>query len=134
MSEFMSDSMRANGVSATDSALDLLRSRQWAGPDTNSSFERFLMSQTQTKARRRVSSRLIIGFTIVGLALSAAAAGVYNQWVTLRLTSGEEKLMQAIDNGDQTLTLIDQDGGEQTAHVCAVGPLGSAVGLVLRDR
>lgn len=103
--------------STTDSALDLLRSRQWAGPDSNPSFERFLMSHAVGGAKRRFSTRFLIGLTLAGLTLSAAAAAeIYHQWVTLRLSNGAEESMLSIDNGDDTLTLVDKDGNTQTAY------------------
>ncbi len=103
----------------TDSALGLLKARQWAGPESNSSFERFLMEQSAQR-KRRGNSRWVIGTLVLGVALSAAAAaGVYHRWVTLRGSDGSQQGMVAIDNEDGTLTLVDKDGNTQTAHLLA---------------
>lgn len=106
-----------NERSITDSALDLLQARQWAGPDSNPSFERFLMSQSAPRSRRPRAARTIFVIAVGGLALSAAAAGVYQRWVTVRPSDGPDRAVMAVENGDQTLTLIEKDGARTTAYM-----------------
>lgn len=61
-----------------DSALDRLRSRQWAGPSTNPSLERLFMRSG--KSEQRLKFRLILGVGAALVGCGAVAAGVRPAW------------------------------------------------------
>lgn len=106
------------GESRVDIAMGLLRQRQWAGPETNANFERFIMSEMNgRRGRDRVWKRWLV-LAIAGVSLTAAAAvGVSNRWLTYRAADGTERQVIGIDNEDGTMTLIHEDGNHEIAHV-----------------
>lgn len=67
-----------DGGDILDSALDRLRSRQWAGPSTNPSLERLFMRAS--KSEQRLKFRLILGVGAALMGCGAVAAGVRPAW------------------------------------------------------
>jgi hypothetical protein len=67
-----------SGGDIVDSALALLRSRQWAGPCTNTSIERLLMRASKTD--KRVNLRLVLGIGMALLGCGAVAAATRPAW------------------------------------------------------
>lgn len=63
-----------------DSALDLLRSRHWAGPNTNPILENALM-QARTP-RSRINLRLVLGLGAALIGCGAVAAATRPAWIT----------------------------------------------------
>lgn len=103
--------------SLADTALALLRSRHWAGPDANPAFERFLMQSRASSARRTLMTRgPLLALLLGGAAVTAAAGISAGYYGLLRKTDGTAYVVHAKDNGDGTLTLTYKDGRTETAH------------------
>lgn len=110
-------------TSLADTALELLRSRQWAGPDTSPTFERFLMQAKSKSIGRVLRSRGSLFLLLLGGGALMAAAGISAGYYGLfRKVDGTAFVVHAEDNKDGTITLTYKDGRKETAHKLRQGP------------
>jgi hypothetical protein len=70
------------GDQRVERALTLLRSRQWAGPNTNPLLERLFMKSIESERRERVRFRLVLGVAGALLGCGAVAAATRPAWRT----------------------------------------------------
>lgn len=110
----MADHHDIRGGDPVDSALDLLRSRQWAGPTTHPSLERLLMRASKTDYNR---FRLVLCVGAALLGCGAVAAATRPAWRQMLWSAPPVPVL-----ADVPIVAISTPRAEQTAEPLAAAP------------